>query len=64
MEKLKQLRQEKGISQATLAKAIGINHRTVSQYERGITQADYQTLKKLCDYFNVSADYLLGFKEY
>lgn len=63
MKRLKQLRIEKGLSQAELAKEIGINHRTISQYETGINEPDIQTIKKLCDFFGVTADYLLGFEE-
>jgi len=64
MEKIKELREERGISQAQLAQAIGIRQQTISQYENGITQPDIQTIKKLRDFFGVTADYLLGFEEF
>jgi len=64
MERLKELREEKGLSQTQIADAIGIRQQTISQYEKGITQPDIQTIKKLCDFFDVSADYLLGFKDF
>ncbi|MCL2862406.1 MAG: helix-turn-helix transcriptional regulator [Firmicutes bacterium] len=64
MERLKELREERGVSQEQLAKAIGIRQQTISQYENGITQPDIQTIKKLCDFFDVTSDYLLGFKDY
>jgi len=64
MKRLKELRIEKGLSQTQLAKEIGVNYRTISQYEKGINEPDIKTIKKLCDFFGVTADYLLGFTEY
>jgi len=65
MEKinLKELREAKGISQVQLAEEIGVNHRTISQYENGKREPDIQTIKKLCKYFNVTAGQLLGSEE-
>ena len=63
MERLKELREEKGLSQTHVAEAIGIRQQTISQYEKGITQPDIQTIKKLCDFFEVTAGYLLVFEE-
>lgn len=57
--RLKQLRQKRGISQLRLAMELGMNQNTVSRYENGEREADYQTLICLADYFNVSIDYLL-----
>ena len=58
--KIKELREEKHISQTKLAIDLGLNQNSVSRYENGERQADYETLIKLADYFNVSVDYLLG----
>ena len=58
--KIKELRKEKNISQIKLALDLGLNQNSVSRYESGERQADYQTLIKIADYFNVSLDYLLG----
>ena len=63
MERLKNLREEQKLSQAKLGKEIGVDNRTISQYENGLREPDYQTLKKLCDFFNVTAGYLLGFED-
>jgi len=60
---LKELREEKELSQAELGKEIGVKQTTISQYERGLREPDFQTLKRLCDFFAVTADYLLGFEE-
>ena len=58
--KLKELRKEKGISQLKLAMDLSMNQNTISRYETEDRQADYETLIKIADYFNVSIDYLLG----
>lgn len=60
MLRIKELRQEKGLSQGDLAKHFGISQQTVSSYEKGIREPDITTLKKLADFFHVSLDYLLG----
>lgn len=39
---------------------IGVAESTISQYETGKRQPDYETLLKLSEYFGVSVDYLLG----
>ena len=57
--RLKQLRQKRGISQLKLAMDLGLNQNSISRYESGEREADYQTLIRLADYFNVSIDYLL-----
>ncbi len=38
---------------------LGINQNSLSRYENGVREADYETLKKLADYYHVSIDYLL-----
>lgn len=58
--KLKELRKEKGISQLKLAMDLSMNQNTISRYETEERQADYETLIKIADYFNVSIDYLWG----
>ncbi len=57
--RLKQLRRQRGISQLKLAMDLGLNQNSISRYESGEREADYQTLIRLADYFNVSVDYLL-----
>ncbi len=57
--RLKYLREKKNITQQRLAIDLNINQNTVSRYESGKRQADYQTLIKIADYFDVSLDYLL-----
>lgn len=57
--RLKELRQGKNISQLKLALDLSMNQNTISRYETGEREADYKTLIKIADYFNVSIDYLL-----
>lgn len=47
------------MTQQRLAIELDMNQNTISRYESGKRQADYATLIKIADYFNVSIDYLL-----
>lgn len=57
--RLKQLREQRNITQVKLAMDLNMNQNTVSRYETGAHEADYATLIKFADYFGVSIDYLL-----
>ena len=59
MNRLKELRNSHKLSQAEVAKKLGITQQAYANYERGVRQADYNTLKKLSDIFSVSIDYIL-----
>lgn len=59
-QRLKNLRQEKKISQTELASALNISNRTISMYEQGNSEPNVEILFKIADYFNVTADYLIG----
>ncbi|MBE6691187.1 MAG: helix-turn-helix transcriptional regulator [Ruminococcaceae bacterium] len=58
--RLKELRKQRGISQLKLAMDLNMNQNSISRYETGEREADYNTLILFADYFNVSIDYLLG----
>lgn len=58
--KLNELRKKRNLSQAKLAKELGLVRSTICQYEKGNRQPDQETLIKIADFFNVSVDYLLG----
>ena len=58
--RLKELRKMKKISQLKLALDLNMNQNTISRYETMEREADYETLIKFADYFEVSLDYLLG----
>ncbi|MBR3759514.1 MAG: helix-turn-helix transcriptional regulator [Ruminococcus sp.] len=57
--RLKELRKSRNITQQRLAIELNLNQNSISRYESGEREADYQTLIALADYFNVSIDYLL-----
>lgn len=54
------LRQEKGVSQRTAAAALGISQALLSHYENGIREPGLPFVVRACDYYGVSADFLLG----
>ena len=58
--RLKELRKSRNISQLKLALDLNMNQNTISRYENLEREADYETLVRFADYFNVSLDYLLG----
>lgn len=60
MFRLKQLREQRHISQVFLGLELGMSQNTISRYETGAREADYKTLLIFAEYFNVSVDYLLG----
>lgn len=58
-ERLRLLREEKGLKQSDLADYLGVSIQNVSYYERG-REPNYDTLNKIADFFKVSTDYLTG----
>ena len=59
-EKLRKLREEIGITQTELAKHLKCSPKIISNYELNKREPDLLMIKKLCDYFNISADYIIG----
>lgn len=59
-EILAELRKDKHLLQKDLADFLSISIGTVSNYETGAHEPDFETLCKLADFFQVSTDYLLG----
>ena len=60
MFRLKELRNAKKVTQVKLAMDLNLSQHSISRYETGEREADYDTLVAIADYFNVSVDYLLG----
>ena len=60
-EKLRLLREEKELNQTQLAQAVNMTQRKVSYLENDRYEPSVGDIRALCRYFNVSADYLLGF---
>lgn len=59
-DKIKYLREEKKITQAELAKALGITRSSVNAWEMGISVPSTQYIVELANIFKVSTDFLLG----
>lgn len=60
---LKELRQEKGLTQSEVAKAINTSQRNIGRWENGENEPTASFIVQLATYFNVSADYLLGLED-
>ena len=59
MNRLKELRVDRDLTQCQVAAAIGLTQRKYSYIETGIQQATEAVLKNLAEYYGVSVDYLL-----
>lgn len=60
---LRNLRNEKGISQLELSKVLAVSKSTIGLWETGDTLPDAESLYKIARYFEVSADWLLGLSQ-
>lgn len=59
-ERLRQLRNEQGMSQEQLGTLLSMSKGTISMYETGKRQPDPKTTQRIADIFHVSVDYLWG----
>ena len=62
-DNLKEARLKRNLSQKEVADQIGVAKSTYSLYESGNREPSVQTIKKIADVLNVSADELLGLSE-
>lgn len=58
--RLKELREEKGLTQTEVATAIGGSQSNLAKWEKEKVEPTADAICKLADFFNVSTDYLLG----
>lgn len=63
MNRIKELREKKGLSQIQLAKKTGISSQSISKYECGERNPKIEKWQKLATFFNVSIPYLQGIDE-
>jgi transcriptional regulator with XRE-family HTH domain len=59
-QRLKKLREEKDLTQAQVAKILGVSRTTYTQYETGKSEPDLATVSKLAEIYETSVDFLLG----
>lgn len=59
-EKIRFLRLQKKLSQGELAKELDYDKSTISKWEANIYDPDPRSIIRLCDFFEISTDYLLG----
>jgi len=62
--RIKELREEKGLTQKQLGKEMGVASNTICNWEVGTREPDIATIKKLAKFFDVSTDYLLGHTDF
>ena len=60
IDRLKELREDRDIKQKEIATLLGINQNTYSQYETKKRKMPIEEFRKLCIFYRVSADELLG----
>ena len=63
-ERIKQLRNEAGIGQNKLAADLHVSNASISYWETAKQDPTAEAIFKIAQYFNVSADYLLGLTDY
>ncbi len=59
-ERLKELRKASGLTQKQLSQDLELGESTVSMYEQGSREPDFEILNRIVDYFNVDLNYLMG----
>ena len=62
-ENIRRLRMARNISQVDLAKALGVTKQSISNWENNNIQPSIDMLIRICDYFRVTTDYMLGLEE-
>ena len=60
---MRDLREDRDLTQADIAKVLGTTQQVYSRYEKGINEMPIRHLITLCRYYDVTADYLLGLKK-
>lgn len=62
-KRLRELRQEKGLSQVELGAMLGYGYTAISGYETGRNEPSFADFIRLCHLLDVSADYILGISQ-
>ncbi len=61
-DRLRDLREDRDLTQADIAKILKTTQQVYSRYEKGINQIPIHHLITLCKFYKVSSDYILGLK--
>ncbi len=62
-ERIQLIRETRNITQKEIAEYLGIKQQQYARYEKGINVMPVIHLAKICEYLNVSADYILGLSD-
>ncbi len=62
-ERIRNLREDKDLTQSELGEQVNMTQRKISYIERGKYEPSIDDIVSLCKFFNVSSDYLLGINE-
>ena len=57
---IRELREDRDLKQADIAKLLGTTQQVYSRYENGVNEMPIRHLRTLCRFYHVSADYILG----
>ena len=60
MGRLKELREDRDLKQSEVGKRLGLTNTAISNYENEYRQLSPELICKFCDFYHVTADYLLG----
>ena len=60
MYRIRELREDRDLSQSDVAKVLGTTQQQYSKIETGRSDISGEKLKRLAEFYNVSADYILG----
>ena len=61
-DRLRDLREDRDLTQADIVKVLKTTQQVYSRYEKGINQIPIHHLITLCEFYKVSSDYILGLK--
>ena len=59
-DRIRDLREQKKLTQRQISEVLGIRQQVYSKYELGVRSLPIEHLMKLCKYYNASADWILG----
>lgn len=62
-QRIRSLREDNDLTQTNIAEILGTNQKVYSRYETAENEMPIRHLITLCKYYNVSADYILGFTD-